>query len=289
MLQLFADTDCDITKRHAEELGYKLISMPYSIGDKLVCPYEDWDEFDSHEFYETLRSGTLPKTSSISEEKYIEYFEPIFEKGDDIFYAHFSRSMSGTFERMDEAVKKLLEKYPEREFYEVDLKGISALCLNLLKEIGEKAKTGMSGEELKKWTEGEVDHFALYFFADDLRFFKQSGRVSNLAGTMGTLLGIRPIIYVDNEGKMLSIGKEKGRFKAAEKLISYVKDLGQDIKNHRIIIASSDNDELVEEIKKRLIEEFGEDLNIETETINPTIGAHCGPDAVGICFYAKHR
>ena len=197
--------------------------------------------------------------------------------------------MSGTFENMDRAVKKLLEKYPERKFFEVDLKGISALCLNLLKEISDKSKTEISGDELKVWAENEVNHFALYFFADNLKFFKQSGRVSNLAGTVGTMLGIRPIIYVNDDGKMLSIGKEKGRFKAAEKLISYVKELGEDIKNHRIIIASTDNDELVDEIKKRLMEEFGGDLNIETDAVNPTIGAHCGPDAVGICFYAKHR
>lgn len=289
MIQLFTDTDTDMTKKEAKKLGFKLISMPYSIGETIIFPYEDWDDFDPHEFYEILRGGIIPKTSSISEESYIKYFEPVFQNGDDIFYAHFSRNMSGTFENMDRAIKKLLEKYPERKFFEVDLKGISALCLNLLFEIKEQFDFGRSPEEVIEWVEKEAQHFALYFFADDLKFFKQSGRVSNLAGVMGNLLGIRPIIYVNDEGKMLSIGKEKGRFRAVEKLVGYVEELGIDLKKHRIILVSTDNNELVEEMKKNLIEKFGEDLRIEVHTVNPTIGAHCGPDAVGVCFYAKHR
>ena len=289
MLTIFTDTDTDITKKDADYLGLKLISMPYTIDGNTVYPYEDWETFDSHEFYEKLRNGTLPKTSSISEEKYIEYFRPVFEKGDDIFYIHFSRNMSATFDAMDKAVKRLLDEFPKRKFYEVDTEGISALSYSIVKDVVEKLKSGTSPEKVVDWAKDEIKHYALYFFADDLKFFKQSGRVSNLAGTVGTILGIRPIIYVNDEGKMVSIGKEKGRFKAAERLIQYVDDLGTAIKDHRIIIASSDNEGLVNEIKTRLIEKYGEGLKIEFVTVNPTIGAHCGPDAVGICFYADHR
>ena len=289
MLTLFADTDMDLTKEDAEKLGYKLISMPYSIGDDLVYPYESWGEFEAHEFYEQLRGGTLPKTSSISEEKYIEYFEPEFKNGNDIFYVHFSRNMSGTFAAMDKAVKKLKEKYPERKFYEVDTLGISILGYIIAEEIVDLFKNGKTVDEVLEWAEKEVKHYACYFFADDLKFFKQSGRVSNLAGTMGTLLGVRPIIYMDDEGKMLNIGKEKGRFRAVERLVSYFEALSVDPKEHRILLASADNDELVEEMKSKLVEKFGDDLKIETITVNPTIGAHCGPDTVGLAFYAKHR
>lgn len=289
MLVLFADTDMDLTKKEAKELGYKLISMPYSIGNDLIYPYESWDEFKAHEFYEQLRGGTLPKTSSISEEKYVEYFEPEFKKGNDIFYVHFSRNMSGTFDAMDKAVEKLKEKYPERKFYEVDTLGISILGYIIAKEIADLFKDGKTVEEVLEWAKKEIKHYACYFFADDLKFFKQSGRVSNLAGTMGTLLGIRPIIYMNDEGKMLNIGKEKGRFRAVEKLVSYFEELSVDPKEHRIILASADNNELVQEMKDKLEEKYGKGLKIETTTVNPTIGAHCGPDTVGLAFYAKHR
>ena len=97
MLKLFCDTDCDMTPEIAREYGYSLISMPYSIGSKTIYPYEDFEKFECHEFYETLRGGVLPTTSAISEERYINYFEPYLAKGDDILYVHFSRAMSAIF------------------------------------------------------------------------------------------------------------------------------------------------------------------------------------------------
>ena len=140
-----------------------------------------------------------------------------------------------------------------------------------------------------EWAEKEVDKFAVYFFADDLKFFKASGRVSGLAGTMGTLLGIRPIIHISEEGKMVNIGKEKGRAKALSRIISYVEELGEDLEKHRVIVAHTDAPEMVEEAVRILKEKFGNSLWIEIVDVNPTAGSHCGPSTVGICFHAKHR
>ena len=289
MLVLFTDTDTDITPKQAREYGYHLISMPYSIDGKEIYPYEDFEEFDAHGFYESLRGGVLPKTSGISIENYRNYFEPHFENGDDILYVHFSRAMTATFNAMDVAVKELLEKYPERKFYTIDTKAITILSLNIVLEVGQMYKDGKTVEEILDWAKTEVDKFAVYFFADDLKFFKASGRVSGLAGTMGTLLGIRPIIYMSDEGKMVNIGKEKGRTKALARLIKYVEELGDDIKNHRIIVGQTDAPQLVEEAIRLLKERFGDDLWIETADVNPTAGSHCGPSTVGICFHAIHR
>ncbi len=289
MLVLFTDTDTDVTPEIAAKYGYRLISMPYSIDGKTVYPYVDFDRFDSHAYYDMLRSGVIPNTSALNKENYITYFEPVFAEGNDILYVHFSRAMSATFESMDQAVRELQEKYPERKFYEIDTKGISIISLNMLQEIGDMYLAGKTAEELVEWGRREADHFAVYFFADDLRFFRHSGRVSGIAGTMGTLLGIRPIIYMNEEGKMVSIGKEKGRQKAMDRLINYVVELGDNVKGHRIIIANSDTDEIVNELKNMLIEKFGEDLDIQIVDVNPTAGAHCGPNATGICFHSIHR
>ena len=289
MLVLFTDTDTDMTPELAEKYGYHLISMPYSIEGETVYPYEDFDKFDAHEFYQTLRDGALPNTSAISKQRYIDYFEPYFAAGDDILYVHFSRAMSASFGNMDEAYAELKAKYPERKLYTVDTKGITIISLNIALEVADLYKAGKTAEEILEWAKTEVDHFAVYFFADDLKFFKHSGRVSGLAGTMGTLLGIRPIIYMDAEGKMVSIGKEKGREKASERLIKYVEELGDDLKEHRIIVGNSDVPQLAEDIVSRLKERFGDDLNIVIADVNPTAGSHCGPNALGICFHSKHR
>lgn len=288
MLVLFTDTDTDITPKMAKEYGYRLISMPYSIDGKTTYPYVDFEEFDAHAFYDTLRGGVLPTTSALGKEAYIEYFEPCFAAGDDILYVHFSRAMTATFDAMDQAVSELKEKYPGRKFYEVDTKGITIGSLNLVLEIGDIYKAGKSAEEIVEWAKSEVDHFAVYFFADDLKFFRHSGRVSGIAGTMGTLLGIRPIIYMDENGKMVSVGKEKGRVKALERLVSYVAEIGKDLKNHRVIVASADSKDIADELSALLKERFGE-LNIMYVDVNPTAGSHCGPNTVGVSFYAEHR
>ena len=203
-----------------------------------------------------LREGSLPTTSAISAQKYEQYFEPEFQAGNDILYVHFSRAMTATFDAMDEAVANLKQKYPERKFYEIDTKGITICSYIICLEIGDQYKAGKTAEEMVEWAGREVDHFATYFFADDLKFFKRSGRVSGLAATMGTLLGVRPIIYMNEEGKMVSKGTVKGRGKAMDKLISYLDELGDDIKSHRVVIGNTDAPELVAEMREMLIEKI---------------------------------
>ena len=289
MLVLFTDTDTDITPAEAKEFGYRLISMPYSIDGDTVYPYEDFEEFDAHAFYDKLRGGVLPNTSAISAQRYKDYFEPVFKAGDDILYVHFSRNMTATFDNMDIAVKELQEQYPDRKFYEIDTMGITICSLMAVKEIGDMYKAGKSVEEMLEWSKTEINKIACYFFADDLKFFRHSGRVSGLAGTMGTLLGIRPIIYMNEDGKMVSVGKEKGRVKAMERLINYVDELGEDVKAHRVIIGNTDSREIALEIERMLKKKYGADLRTEICDVNPTAGSHCGPNAVGVCFHAKRR
>ncbi|MBQ5985979.1 MAG: DegV family protein [Clostridia bacterium] len=289
MLCLFTDTDCDITPADAAKYGYTLISMPYAIDGKTVYPYEDFDTFDAKAFYDQLRAGALPNTSAISREKYLEIFEPVFAAGDDILYVHFSRAMTATFDAMDQAVKELSEKYPNVRFSDIDTKGITIISRAIVLEVGDMIRAGKSVDEVLEWAKTEVDHFAIYFFADDLKFFKHSGRVSGLAATMGTLLGVRPIIYMNTEGKMVSIGSERGRARAIRKLMQYVDELGDDVKGHRVIVGHTDAEEIATEVMNELKAKFGEGLCIETVAVNPTTGGHCGPNGVGICFHAKHR
>ena len=289
MLYLFADTDSEVTPEIAKEYGCGLISMPYSIEGETIYPYEDFEVFDYEPYFDKLRSGVIPTTSAVSMEKYIEYFEPHFAAGDDILYVHFSTKMSTTFNNMNKAVEQLKEKYPERKFYTIDTKGVTNLSLNIFLEIADMLKGGATLKEVMEWSKTEVDKFALYLFADDLKFFKRSGRVGGLAATMGTLLGVRPIININSDGQMVSIGREKGRAKAISRLVSYVEELGDNVKDHRVIIAHSDAFDIVEDLKAQLTEKFGEDLNIITVLVNPTTAAHAGPSAVGISFHSIHR
>ena len=289
MLTLFTDTDTDFTPEVAKEYGYRLISMPYAIDAKTIFPYEDFDVFDADAFYNSLRSGVLPTTGGISKERYLNYFRPEFEKGNDIFYVHFSAKMTVTFNAMNEAVEELKKEFPERKFYALDTKGITIVSYNIVREIGDMFNAGKTVEEVLAWADREILHFAQYFFADDLKFFKRSGRVKGIAATMGTLLGIRPIITMNDAGEMVSIGKERGRANAMDRLVKTVEELGDDVKGHRVIVGHTDAPELAEELANMLRARFGEDLFIETIVTNPTAGSHCGPNGVGVSFHASRR
>ena len=106
---------------------------------------------------------------------------------------------------------------------------------------------------------------------------------------MGSILGIRPIIYMNEEGKMVSVGKETGRNNAIKRLLAYVDELGDDLYNHRVIVGHADAPQIAEKIIAALREKYGEKLNVVLADVNPTAGSHCGPDTVGVCFHAIHR
>ena len=289
MYTLFTDTDCDITPEIAARYGYKLISMPYTIEGEQIFPYVSFKEFDYKAFYDRLRKGVIPTTSALSPVEYINYFEPEFKAGRDILYVHFSAAMTATFNSMRLALEELAEKYPDRKLYQIDTKGITLGSYSICLTIGELYKNGASIEEIQAWADKEIDKTAFYFYADDLKFFGKSGRVSGFAAFFGNIIGLKPIIFIDTDGKMKTKDKCRGRKQALQRLLEYVIELEEDIKEHRVVIAHTDALPIAEEFGKMMKDYFGEDLEIEYEVVNPTAGSHCGPNAMGVTFHAKHR
>ena len=197
--------------------------------------------------------------------------------------------MSATFGFMQLALNELQQKYPERKFYDIDTKGITLPSYAIAQEIGEMVLAGKSIEDILAWADVEIDKFATYFYANDLKFFRKSGRVSGLAAMFGTILGIRPLISMNQEGIMASIGKERGRENAVNAIVKFVEDLGENIKEHKITIGHCDAQTDVDMVIAKLEEKFGKLDNIQVHAVNPTAGSHCGPDTLGVCFHAIHR
>lgn len=288
MYKIFVDSDCDITPNEAEQYGFKLISMPFILNGEIVYPYKNEKVFDFKTFYNLLRGGTIPKTTSINASEYVEYFEPYFKEGIDILYVHFSSLLSGTFNNMRIAIDELLEKYPERKFVAVDTMTISLGALNILKSVAELYKSGATISEIKKYVEDIRQHVASYFYAPNLKFFAQSGRISNFAAFMGGVINLKAIISINAEGEMKSIGKCRGTTPTLLKLIDYMKEKEVDL-SKRIIIAHSDDIETAQMLEGLVKKTFGDNLMIEFAYVNPTAGCHCGPDNVGISFFARER
>ena len=289
MYKIFTDTDTDLTPELAKYYGYDMISMPYIIDDKEIRPYEDFLEFDYKAFYDMLRSGVLPKTCAINSEEYKKYFLPYLKEGKDILYVHFSKAMSGTFNAMNIAIEELKEEFPERTIYTIDTKGITICSYNIVREIGDMYLQGKTIDEIIEWSKTEVDKFATYFYADNLDFFKLSGRVGNFSAIMGTLFGVHPVLTMNSEGKMMSVTKCKGKNKTLQKLVDYVVELGEDVEKHRVIIGHTDALPIAKQLANMIEEKSGKKLPIEYVVVNPTAGSHCGPDTIGVCFHAIHR
>ena len=269
MYKLFFDSDSDVTLEVAKKYNATLISMPYALNGEEVSPYKDWKVFDAHTFYDALRKGDAnPTTSALNEREYIEYFEPVLKEGKDILYVHFSRQMSATFNSCDAAIKTLLAQYPERRIQLIDTKAISISALLTCIRIGEYNTT--------------------LYFADNLKFFARSGRVSGFSAFMGGMIGVKPIIYMSSEGKMVSIDSAIGRRKALDKILGYVEKKQDDFKKYPVLIANADSLALVDEFVAKLKEKFGE-FEYTVVDVNPTAGCHCGPDVIGIAFHGKER
>lgn len=290
MLRFFADTDCDVTLDIAKKHGIDLISFPYEVRGELIYPYKDFEQFKDLEYYDMLRGGVLPTTSALNQTEFEAAFEPAFAAGDDIIYVHYSRSMTASFNNMDAAVKELLAKYPGRKFWDIDTKTMTIGALAVTLECIELWKQGKTGDEIVKWAEKERTHFATYFFCDDLKFFRKSGRVSGLAGIMGNLIGIKPIIYMSAEGVMTNITKVKGTKNAMKALVDYVDALkSSEFEKHTIIVGHGGSPELANKLVEMLKEKHGDKVNFLVCPVNPTAGAHCGPDTIGVTFHAIHR
>ena len=289
MITLFADTDSDITPTLAKELNLKLISMPYIVDDQEIYPYETWEEFDEHGFYDMLRGGKIPTTCGLSPAKYISYFRPEFEKGNDILYVHFSAAMTMTFDAMDAALEELKKEFPDRKFYRIDTKAITAFSYAVVLQIAKLFNEGKPVDEIIKLSKDIVDHQAAYFYANDLKFFKKSGRVSGIKAFMGDLIGVKPIISIGDDGKMGQIGKASGRKNAVKFLLDKMVELGDHITDYPIIIGHSDVLNLAQEFGEEVKAKFGDKCDIHYVTVNPTAGSHCGPNAVGVSFHAIHR
>lgn len=290
MYKIFVDSDSDFTLEDVKKYDLGMISMPYEWEGKNVYPYVDYESIDFHAFYEKLRSGVVPSTSAVNPEEYVELFEPYFKEGKDIIYVSFSHALSSTFNSLRLAQEELKEKYPDRFIEVFDTKGITGCAYLAGIEIIEYILEGNhSLDEIRAFAKDTADHTACYLYADNLKFFAKSGRVSGFAALMGGIIGIKPIIYLDNEGKMVTLEKARGRQKAIARIIEFCETLEEDILKHRVVITHTDFPEGAEIVKNALIEKFGDKLRFEIRVVNPTNGCHAGPDCVSVSFHAKHR
>ncbi len=289
MYQLFCDSNCELWYTTVRKLGLNLIKMPYTV-DEQEYFYDMGENTDLAGFFAKMREGAVPKTSALNEYDYTEYFEPILARGEDIYYITFSHQMSGTFNAMKNAIAQLKEKYPEREIRFKDSKCIS-LGSGFVTYYGAlKYKEGATMDELDAYLDELIEHVGVYFVVNDLTYLYRGGRVSGVSKVVGNLLGIKPILHFNEEGKILNIEKAKGFKKALSTLLGYMKDTGSDIEKYKIFIMHADCLEEGKNFEEMIRVAFPDkELDITLQMVGPVIGAHCGPGTIGLIFHCDSK
>lgn len=287
MYQLFCDSNCELWHTTVKELGLNLIRMPYTVGDTEYF-YDMGENTDFNAFFDKMKNGATPKTSALNEMDYLGYFEPVLKRGEDIYYVTFSHQMSGTFGAMKSAIAKLKEQYPDREIRFKDSKTISLGSGFVTYYAALKYRDGATMDELDAYLDELIPHTATYFVVDDLTYLYRGGRVSGVSKVMGNLLGIKPILYFNEEGKILNINKVKGFKKALATLRDYMKAKGSELDKYKVFVLHADCEKTAVEFVESLKKEFG-NLDVVLQPVGPVIGSHCGPGTVGLIFHAKER
>ena len=287
MYQLFCDSNCELWHTTVKELGLNLIRMPYTLDDEEFF-YDMGENTDFKAFFDKMRAGSMPKTSAINEYAYLEYFEPILARGEDIYYITFSHQMSATFNAMKSAIAQLKEKYPEREIRYKDTKLIS-LGSGFVTYYGAlKYKEGATMDELDAYLDEIIPHSCIYFVVNDLTYLYRGGRVSGVSKVVGNLLGIKPILHFNDEGKIVTLEKAKGLKKALSSLLNYMKTNGEDVEKYKVFVLHADCEDEAKSLVEMIKGQFG-NLDLEFQPVGPVIGSHCGPGTIGIVFHCKQR
>lgn len=282
---IFTDSSSDLPLSLAAEMGVQMLPLEVNIdgvGSKMN------DEIDIKEFYAYLRDKKTAKTSAVNMDRFLEAFEKIVSEGDDLLYIGFSSGLSATYMAAKNAAEELSEKYPERKLIAID-----SLCASLgqgllVKLAADKKAAGATIDECAEYVESKKLHLCHWFTVEDLFFLKRGGRVSATTAVLGTMLQIKPVMHVDNEGHLINVSKARGRAASIAALAAKMKETAIDPKSQTVFISHSDCFDDAKKLADMITAEFGI-TDILISEVGPVIGAHSGPGTLALFFLGTQR
>lgn len=281
------DNNSDLPEEYYKEHGVGCTYLSYNM-DGVNYTYENF--LPVHEFYDRMRGGSLPTTAQVNPENARKLIEPYLKEGKDVLHIAFSSGLSGSYNSSRIAAEELQEEYPDRKIIVVDSLAAS-LGQGLLVYLAQKKKeAGADMETVARWAEENRNHIVHLFTVDDLGHLYRGGRVSKTAAVLGGMLNIKPVLHVDNEGKLIPLGKVRGRKKALLELVKLMDEKIGSYKDSCDTIFVSHGDCLEE--AQFVADKVKEKYNIKTVVINhvcATIGAHSGPGTVALFFVGDEK
>ena len=283
--RIITDTCCDFPENMYEELNLAVVPLTVRFQDKEVSRYsEKWLQ----KMYAGMRAGEVATTSVVNPQGWGEVIEPVLAGGQDALVLTFSSGLSTTYQSAVIAASELSEKYPDRKIRVVD-----TLCASLGQGLlvwyaCQKRDAGMGFEELADWCENNKLNLCHWFTVDDLMFLKRGGRVSAATALVGTMLQIKPVLHVDDEGHLINMAKARGRKASIEALATKVGETGLPGENDTVFISHGDCIEDVEILEAILKEKYGV-KNVFTYYVGAVIGSHAGPGTLALFFLGSKR
>ncbi len=287
-IRIVTDSNADLSAAYFTANNVVLAPMPYQMNDKdyIDTPFGGGNVMSRKEFYDAMRAGAQPTTSQINQASFEEIFEPIFAAGDDVVYVAFSSGLTGTQNSARLAGEELQEKYPERKLYIADTLSASIGQGHMVKLAVEAVKQGKSAEEIVALVEKERFCLHHWFTVDDLAYLKRGGRISATSAAVGTMLNIKPILAINNEGRLVSTEKAKGRKKAIKQLAAHLQEVLGD-HSASIYIVTADSAEADVELLRTSIRTLCNREVDEVVDLTPVVGAHAGPGLLAVITYIE--
>ena len=283
---LFTDSTTDLSPALIEEMDAVVMPMSFTLNGQSYKNYPDGREMPMADFYTALRSGGMSTTSQLTMEMLRETFTPVLEQGKDVLYLAFSSGLSGTYQTACITAQDLMEEYPGRRVVCVDTLQASMGEGLLTFEAALLRKQGKSLDEVAGYVRTQGQSYCAWFTVEDLMFLKRGGRVSGAAAVAGTLLGIKPVLHVDSEGKLIPMEKVRGRRASLDALVKHYKDGALD-KTGTVFISHGDCLADAQYVAEK-IRAIGAG-RIELNMIGPVIGAHSGPGTVALFYRGTNR
>lgn len=285
---IVTDSAADLSDEMVKELGVEVLPLSFLVGDKSYYNYPDNREMDLRQFYRHLREGGMATTSAVNVSQYTACLEPLLQAGKDVLVLAFSSGLSTTYQSSAIAVNDLKEQYPDRKIFTVD-----TLCASLGEGLlvwyaAQKKKAGASIEEVRDWAEENKLHLCHWFTVDDLHFLKRGGRVSAATAVVGTMLAIKPVLHVDNEGHLINMAKARGRAGSLKALVDHMAQTATHPEDQVVFISHGDCLEDARKVGDMIQQRLGV-KKVMYNTIGPVIGAHAGPGTVALFFLGTER
>ncbi|MGI6254630.1 MAG: DegV family protein [Acutalibacter sp.] len=286
--QIITDSTTDLTPALIEALQVQVIPLCYMMEGKTYHNIPGGGEMTVPDFYGKLRNGIMSTTTQVNSEQFVQVFTPLLEAGQDVLYIAFSSGLSGTCQSALLAREELKERFPDRR-----LEVFDSLCASmgeglLVYHAAMLRKSGKSLDEVLAWLKENALKLCHWFTVDDLNHLKRGGRVSTATALVGTMLGIKPVLHVDDEGHLIPVAKVRGRKQSLDALVKRMEESAIDPAGQMVFISHGDCLEDARYVEKQIRERLGVQ-QVEVGYIGPVIGAHSGPGTVALFFLGRHR